>query len=451
MDIRVRDCTSCVHYPNFITNETLLSLLVAELGHRESPEQRGQIFITGQRIEFSFCIFAGLIQTLLLNGPSTNDASCPQSLSQCWSWGLTIDQYYLLLFFITLGLTLPILWLRELDIHTHKDEIVDSDEEKFDDIDSARVPPPFFGINSTPDEHLQSLASYSLGDSVEALEASRDSDSAVEELDIHAHKDEVIDSEEEKVEAIDASRVPPPFLGIHSTPDEHLQSLASYTLGDTVEAPEASCDNESAEEKLDIHVHKDEIVDFEEEKVDARVPPPFLGIHSSPDEHLQSLGSYSLGDSVEALEASRDNDSAVDPMQKEYSSTVHFSHFIHEIWLTLQNLTTFYLLIFAIGTHSLTNFSSNVNISLQYYVMKLSNLQAGISTMTTFLALVAAIWIFQTFLINRNWRITQYGSTFIAALLGLVWIAPYYNAGGTMNPWFTIFIDVDTVSYARLY
>ena len=387
MDIRVRDCTSCVHYPNFITNETLLSLLVAELGHRESPEQRGQIFITGQRIEFSFCIFAGLIQTLLLNGPSTNDASCPQSLSQCWSWGLTIDQYYLLLFFITLGLTLPILWLRELDIHTHKDEIVDSDEEKFDDIDSARVPPPFFGINSTPDEHLQALASYSLGDSVEALEASRDSDSAVEELDIHAHKDEVIDSEEEKVEAIDASRVPPPFLGINSTPDEHLQSLASY----------------------------------------------------------------SLGDSVEALEASRDSDKAVDPMQKEHSSTVHFSHFIHEIWLTLQNLTTFYLLIFAIGTHSLTNFSSNVNISLQYYVMKLSNLQAGISTMTTFLALVAAIWIFQTFLINRNWRITQYGSTFIAALLGLVWIAPYYNAGGTMNPWFTIFIDVDTVSYARLY
>ena len=76
---------------------------------------------------------------------------------------------------------------------------------------------------------------------------------------------------------------------------------------------------------------------------------------------------------------------------------------------------------------------------------------SAMGTMTTFLALVAAIWIFQTFLINRNWRITQYGSTFIAALLGLVWIAPYYNAGGTMNPWFTIFIDVDTVSYARLY
>jgi hypothetical protein len=29
--------------------------------------------------------------------------------------------------------------------------------------------------------------------------------------------------------------------------------------------------------------------------------------------------------------------------------------------------------------------------------------------------------------------------------MGLVWIAPYYNAGGTMDPWFTIFIDMDTV------
>lgn len=72
-------------------------------------------------------------------------------------------------------------------------------------------------------------------------------------------------------------------------------------------------------------------------------------------------------------------------------------------------------------------------------------LQAGIDTITTYGAIVLAIWIFQKWLINMNWRRTQYASTVLTALLGLVWIAPYNDTGGTMNPWFTIFIDLDTV------
>lgn len=123
-----------------------------------------------------------------------------------------------------------------------------------------------------------------------------------------------------------------------------------------------------------------------------------------------------------------------------------FKHFIQGIWDTLQNLTTFYLLIYVIGIGALTNFTNNVNISLQYYVIKLTNFQAGIDTITTYAALVFGIWLFQKYLINKNWRWTQYGSTCTAAILGLIWIAPYHNEGGTMNPWFTIFIDLDTVS-----
>lgn len=122
-----------------------------------------------------------------------------------------------------------------------------------------------------------------------------------------------------------------------------------------------------------------------------------------------------------------------------------FRHFIDGIWETLQNLTTFYLIVFVIGICAFSNFTNNANISLQYYVIKLTNFQAGIDTITTYGALVTAIWLFQRFLINKNWRITQYASTCIAAFLGLIWIAPYYNEGGTMNAWFTIFIDLDTV------
>lgn len=127
-----------------------------------------------------------------------------------------------------------------------------------------------------------------------------------------------------------------------------------------------------------------------------------------------------------------------------------FSHFIHGVWKILQNLTTFYLLIFVVGINSLTNFTSNASIYLQYYVIKLTNLQAGLDTVTTYMALVMSIYIFQKYLINRNWRYTQYYSTIVAASLGLVWIAPYHDAGGTMNPWFTIFIDLDTVRSAYI-
>ena len=219
-----------------------------ELGKLESKEQRGQILATGQRVRYAFCLIAGLIQTFLLNGPSTNDSDCTESFENCWSWGLNINQYYGLLFALVFILSFPVWFLKELD----------------------------------------------------------------------------------------ATHIP---------------------------------------------------------------------LHT-------------------------------------------FSHFCHEVWLTLQNLTTFYLLIFVTGTYIFTNFVNNANLYLQYYVIKLTNFQAGIDTMTTYGALVGAIWVFQKYLIRRNWRYSQYASTLFSAVLGLVWIPAYYNMGGLMNPWYTIFIDMDNVSHA---
>lgn len=217
-----------------------------ELGQLEDDSQRGQILATGQRVRFTFCIIAGVIQTLLLNGPSTNDPDCQTSFAHCWSWGLSINGYYGLLFSMVFVLTIPVWWLKELD--------------------SSAVP-------------------------------------------------------------------------------------------------------------------------------------------------LHSL--------------------------KEFFS---------EIWITLQNLTTFYLVIFVIFIQGFCNFTSNANITLQYYLIKLTNFQAGIDTVTTYMALVAAIWIFQRYMIRWNWRYSEYLSVCSAAGLGLLWILAYYDVGGLMNPWFTIFIDLDTVS-----
>jgi hypothetical protein len=218
-----------------------------ELGQMESSEQRGQILATGQRIRFTFSVLAGVIQTFLLNGPTTNAKDCPISFQECWSWGLTINQYYGLLLGIVFLLSLPVFWLKEIDV-------------------------------------------------------------------------------------------------------SHLKR------------------------------------------------------HD-------------------------------------------FKYFMKEVWSTLKTLTTMNLLIFVIGTGALTNFVYNTNTYLQYYIIELTNFEAGIDTITSYLALVVAIWIFQKYLIKKNWQYTQYGSTLVTSVLELIWIAAYYNAGGTQNAWFTIFVDLDLVFF----
>jgi hypothetical protein len=214
-----------------------------ELGKMEPKETRGTILAIGQRIRFTFCVVAGGIQAFLLNGPTTNKEDCTISFNQCWKWGLTVQQYYALIFCMVFILVLPIYIMKEPD----------------------------------------------------------------------------------------ASKIP------------------RHTM-------------------------------------------------------------------------------------KEFGA---------EIWITLSNLTTLYLIIYVVGIQILTNFYNNANILLQYYVIELTNFQAGLDTMSTYAALSFAIWIFQKYLLNRNWRKTKYASVAFSAGCSLLWIPAYYNSGGTRNAWYTIFVDLD--------
>jgi hypothetical protein len=218
-----------------------------ELGHLEPLESRGQILATGQRIRFTFCIVAGAMQTFLVNGPSTSASDCPVSWSECWSWGLNLNEFYGLLTAFLVVLYIPIWYLKEPDAKNY------------------------------------------------------------------------------------------------------------------------------------------------------------------PHHSVMEL--------------------------------------MLELWETMKNLTTFNLIIFVVGTGLFTAVTNAANIILQYYVINLTNFQAGIDTITTYLGLVVAIYLFQTYLLNRNWRYSEYGSIIISSLLGLAWIPAYYNSNGTRNAWYTIFIDLDTVYY----
>ena len=86
-----------------------------ELGQLEPMERRGQILATGQMIRYTFNGISGLIQALLVNGPATSPPDCPISAFKCWSWGLSVNQYYGLLFALVFILTIPVWFLKELD------------------------------------------------------------------------------------------------------------------------------------------------------------------------------------------------------------------------------------------------------------------------------------------------------------------------------------------------
>lgn len=114
-----------------------------------------------------------------------------------------------------------------------------------------------------------------------------------------------------------------------------------------------------------------------------------------------------------------------------------------ELWETMQNSTTLYLLIYVSGSQIFTSMINISSVYMQYYVIGLTNLQSGINSIANYLALVVAIAIFQTYLINRNWRITQYLSSLFTGILGLQWLLVFYNTGGLQNAWFTIFINTN--------
>jgi hypothetical protein len=60
-------------------------------------------------------MFAGVIQTFMLNGRTTNPPKASMKFDGVWPWGFTISGYYGLLFALVVFLTLPILWMKEPD------------------------------------------------------------------------------------------------------------------------------------------------------------------------------------------------------------------------------------------------------------------------------------------------------------------------------------------------
>ena len=67
-------------------------------------------------LRFAGATLAGILQTLLLNGPSTNSPKLTYDIPNgTWGWGLTVPQYYGLILAIVGFTAIPILWMKEPD------------------------------------------------------------------------------------------------------------------------------------------------------------------------------------------------------------------------------------------------------------------------------------------------------------------------------------------------
>jgi hypothetical protein len=261
-----------------------------QLGQMEPPKTRGSILATGQLVRFSLTTFAGLLQTFLLNGKSTS----PEG-SSYWSFGLSMNEYYTLIFVITLILVFPIIFFVELEPKDFRRKKGDKDL-------------------SEPGQRFSMMVQEE-GGAAEVAAAKE-----TQRLSI-----------------------------------THASAQRTSLSGAGVQAPARPADHVVA-------THKDHD-------------------HENPT----------------------------------------FKFFLREVWEILQNQSTMYLLIYVIG-YTLAGIGSQANVYMQYYVIQLTQFQSGIDNFTTSLALVFAVWLFKKYLIDKNWRYTQWMSASVSIAFGLLWI-----------------------------
>ena len=106
-----------------------------------------------------------------------------------------------------------------------------------------------------------------------------------------------------------------------------------------------------------------------------------------------------------------------------------FQHHKKDLWDTMTNSTTLYLLIFVVGNGAFSIMQSQTQTYVQYEIIGLTNFQSGIMTILTNFATMAGIICFQKYFINWNWRYTQYISVLGSAILSLLWLFVYYDTG----------------------
>lgn len=128
-----------------------------------------------------------------------------------------------------------------------------------------------------------------------------------------------------------------------------------------------------------------------------------------------------------------------DPPRDETKAHHSTKEIVAELWDLMKSKVMLFLIVgmlLNMAIASLINPAQNV----MQQIVKPSSLNQGVGSMFGNVIFLVGVWIFRTFLMDRNWRFTFVATGLIMAMNGLFMIIMIYNWWGIgQNPWFFVF------------
>lgn len=128
-----------------------------------------------------------------------------------------------------------------------------------------------------------------------------------------------------------------------------------------------------------------------------------------------------------------------DPPRDETKAHHSTKEIVAQLWDLMKTKVMFLLIVgmlMNMAVASLTNPAQNV----MQQIVKPSSLNQGVGSMFGNVIFLVGVWLFRTYLMDRNWRYTFVATGLIMALNGVFMYIMIYNAWGIgQNPWFFVF------------
>jgi hypothetical protein len=128
-----------------------------------------------------------------------------------------------------------------------------------------------------------------------------------------------------------------------------------------------------------------------------------------------------------------------DPPRDETKAHHSTKEIVTELWELMKTKVMLFLIVgmlLNMAVASLINPAQNV----MQQIVKPSSLNQGVGSMFGNVIFLVGVWIFRTYLMDRNWRYTFIATGLIMALNAVFMYIMIYNVGGIgQNPWFFVF------------
>lgn len=112
---------------------------------------------------------------------------------------------------------------------------------------------------------------------------------------------------------------------------------------------------------------------------------------------------------------------------------------VSTLWSIMKTRVVFCLIVFCVSSTALASLQ-NPALNIIAYIASPSTFQISLGTLAGNLLFLLGVWMFRTFFINRNWRITFLWTAVLLAFTGGIQLMVIFNVGGfAQNGWFYAF------------